>query len=93
MFHALRPGHLADVDQAFNALFQLHERAVVGHTDHASANMCALGIAMLGIEPGVGRELLESQRNALLIFVVLQDLHLNLIANVDQIFGVSQASP
>src|SRR5580692_1370219 len=48
---------------------------------------------MLGVEPGVGRELLESQRDALLVFVVLQNLYLNLIADVHQIFRVSQASP
>ena len=93
MLHALRPGHLADVDQAFDSLFQFDERAVVGDADDASANVRAHGIAMLGIEPRIRRELLESQRNALLVFVVLQNLHLNLIADVDQIFRVSQASP
>src|SRR5579872_465496 len=93
MLHALRPGHFADVDQAFNSLLEFHECSVVGHADHAAADVCALGIAMLGIKPRVRRELLESQRNALLLFVVLQNLDLNLIANVDQIFGVSEASP
>ena len=41
MLHALRPRHFADVNQAFDALLQFHERAVVGHADHASANVRA----------------------------------------------------
>src|SRR5580658_2510332 len=93
MLHALRPRHFADVDQAFNSLLEFDEGAVVGDADDASADVSALGIAMLGVEPGVGSELLESQGDALLVFVVLQNFDLNLIADVDQIFRVSQAPP
>src|SRR5208283_1341052 len=39
------------------------------------------------------RELLEAERDALLFFVVLQHLHLNLIADVHQIARVRQTSP
>ena len=93
MLHTLRPRHFADVNQAFDSLLEFHERTVVSDADDASAYVRALGITMLGIEPRIGRELLESQRNALLVFVVLENLNLNLIADVDQIFGVSEASP
>ncbi len=93
MLHALGPSHLADVDQAFDALLEFDERSVVGDADDASADVRALGITVLGIEPRIGRELLESQRNALLLFVVLQNFDLNLIADVHQIFGMSEASP
>ena len=40
---------------------------------------------MLSVEPRIGRELFETERNTLLVFVVLQDFDLNLIANVDQV--------
>ena len=93
MLHSLRPRHLADVNQAFDALFEFDERAVVGDADDASGDVRADGITMLSIEPRIGRELLESERNALLVFVVLENLDLNLIADVDQILGVSEASP
>ena len=43
MLHALGPGHLADVDQAFDALFEFNEGAVVGHADHASATCAPTG--------------------------------------------------
>ena len=87
MLHPLRPGHFADVDQAFDALLEFHKCAVVGHADDASANMRATGIAMLSIEPRIRRQLLEAERNALLVFVELQDLDLDLIAHVHQIRG------
>src|ERR1700685_926611 len=93
MLHALGPSHLADVNQAFNALFQLDERAVVGDADHASTNVRAHGITMLGIKPRVGRELLEAQRDPLLILVIFQNLNLNLIADVHQIFRMCQPPP
>ena len=41
MLHALGPRHLADVHQAFDALLQLDEGAVVGDADDAPANVRA----------------------------------------------------
>src|SRR5437016_5930099 len=93
MLHPLRPSHLADMDQAFDALLQFHERAVVGHADYASVNMRAHGIAMLSIKPRVRRQLFESQRYALLIFVELQYLDLDLIAHIHQIARMGKTSP
>src|SRR5579863_910614 len=93
MLHALRPSHFADVYEAFNSLFQLDECSVVGHADYTSRHMSALRIAMLGVEPRIRRQLLESKRNALLVFVVLQNLDLDLITDVHQIFGVRKTSP
>src|SRR5579871_1716431 len=93
MLHALRPGHLADVDQAFDSLLKLDEGSVIGDADDASAHVSSLGITVLGIEPRIGSELLESQRNALLLFVVLQHFDLNLIADVHEILGMREASP
>ena len=93
MLHALRPRHFADVDQAFDSLLEFDERSVVGHADDAAADVRALWIAMLGIEPRIRRELLESQRYALLVLVVLQNFDLNLVANIHQILGMGEASP
>src|ERR1700746_445684 len=46
VLHPLRPGHFADVHQALDALFELDERAVVGHADHAPANMRTYWVAL-----------------------------------------------
>ena len=81
------------MDQAFDALLEFDERAVVGDADDASADMRADRIAMRGIQPRVRRELLESQRNPLLVFVELQHLHLDLIADIDQVARMGEASP
>ncbi len=93
MFHALGPGHLADVHQAFDTLLKFHEGTVVGDADDASAYVRAHWIAMLGIQPRVGCELLEAQRHALFVFVELQHLDLNLIAHIDQVTRMGQAVP
>src|ERR1700723_1172053 len=93
MLHAFGPCHLADMHQSLDALLQFDKSSVIGHADHASANVSAYGIAMLRIEPRVGRQLLEAQRYALLLLVELQHLDLDLIAHIDQIAGVSEASP
>src|ERR1035438_8788649 len=93
MLHALGPGHLADVYQPFDALFQFDERAVVGHADNAAVYMRADGIALGGVQPGIGRELFEAQRYALLFAVKLQHLHLDLVAHLHQIARMGQAAP
>ena len=93
MLHALRPRHLADVNQAFNALLQFDECAVVGDANDAPRDMRSHGIAVLGVEPRIRRELLESERNPLLIFIVLEDLNLNLVADIDEVFRVRETSP
>src|SRR5882724_11037511 len=93
VLHALRPGHLADVDQAFDALLEFDERAVVGGADDASFNVRADRVALHGVEPRIRRELLEAERYALLLGVVFQNFYLDLIADMDQVAGMSEASP
>src|ERR1035438_1235788 len=50
-------------------------------------------IAFGRIEPRVRRQLLEAKRNALLVFIELEHLHLDLVADVDQVAGMREASP
>src|SRR6476660_3833925 len=93
MLDALGPGHLADVNQAFDSLLEFHERAVICDADDSSADMRADWIAMCRIQPRVGSELLESEGNPLLVFVELQHFHLDLIADIDQVARVGEAAP
>ncbi len=71
VLHALGPGHLGDVDEAFDTLFELDEGSVVGDREDATANLGADGIALGGVEPGVRGELLEAERDALLVLIEL----------------------
>jgi hypothetical protein len=81
------------MDEAFNALFQFDERAVIGHADDASVNVRAHRVAVFGVEPGVGRQLFETERDALFVFVILKDLDLNLVADIDKVARVRQTPP
>src|SRR5579859_6108501 len=93
MLHALGPRHFAHVDQAFNALFQLDESAVIGHAQNAAFHARANGIALRSVKPGIGRELLKAERDAQLFRIILQDLYLDLIAHVDQVARMRKPAP
>src|SRR5208282_4254716 len=53
----------------------------------------AYGVTFGRIEPRVRRQLLEAERNALLVFIELEHLHLDLVADVDQVAGMREAAP
>src|SRR5271166_7049225 len=93
VLHPLRPRHLADVDKAFDALLQLDERSVIGHADDPAVHVRANRIALRGVQPRIGRKLLEAQRHALLLAVELQHLHLDLVAYLHQVARMRQPSP
>src|ERR1035437_3789567 len=73
MFHAPRPGHLADVDEAFHAGFEFHESAVIGDVDHAADDAAVHGVALQHRVPRVRLELLDAERDALLGAVELEN--------------------
>src|SRR5579872_1800359 len=93
VLHALRPGHFAYVNQSLDPLLQFDEGAVIGDADYASADMRPHGVALRGVQPRVGRELFESEGDPLLLFVELENLHLNLVAHIYQIPRMREASP
>src|SRR5262249_4721185 len=61
---AFAPRHLGDVDQTFDARFQLDKRAVVGEADHLAAHARADRIPILHRRPRILYELLVAQRDA-----------------------------
>ena len=89
MLHALRPGHFTDVHQTFDSLFQFHECAVISNADHSPVHVCSDWIAMRRIQPWIGSELLEAQRDSLLLLIELQDFDLDLISDIYEILGMS----
>src|SRR5205807_1508107 len=93
MLHAFRPSHFANMNQPFDALFQLYKSAVIRDADHSPTNMSAHGITMRRIQPRIRRELFETQRNPLLLFVKFQHLDLDLVADVYQFARVCEPPP
>src|SRR5580698_8080516 len=81
------------MDQTFNALFQLYKCAVISHAQNAAFYAGANRIALSSVKPGIGRELLEAERNAQLVVIKFQDLDLNLIAHMDQVTRMRQPAP
>src|SRR5258708_22934444 len=79
--------------ESFNALFQLDERAVIGHAQSAAFHAGANGVAFRSVEPRVGRELLKAQRNAQLFRIKFEDLDLDLVAHVDEVARMRQPAP
>ena len=86
MADALGPRHLADVDQAFDALFELDERAVAHDVDDRALDArCRPGTSSLDVLPRAGRLLLEAQGDLLLLAVDVQDLHFDLLVDRDHL--------
>src|SRR5579871_362993 len=93
MLHPLAPCHFRHVHETLNALLQLDERAVVSNRQNTATNLRTNRVALRRIKPRIRRQLLEAQRHALLVLVELQNLHLNLVADVHQITWMRQPAP
>src|ERR1043165_3028994 len=91
--HLLRPRHLGDVDQPFDALFELDEGAVVGERDDAAAHLGAEGVALDDVGPGVLPLLLVAEGDALGGGIELEDEDFDLVADVEVFGRMVDAAP
>ena len=87
MLDALGPAHFGNVDQSFNAVLELHKRAVVGHARDLSIHAAADREPFFDTGPRIGQQLFVTQRDALAFTIKLKDLDLNVIANLNNSFG------
>src|ERR1041385_3258844 len=91
--HLLRPRHLGDVDQPFDALFELDEGAVVGERDDAAAHLGAERVALDDVGPGVLSLLLVAEGDALGGGIELEDEDFDLVADVEVFGWMVDAAP
>ncbi len=89
----LGPGHFGDVDQAFDARLQFHERAVVGDVGDAALEAGADRILGLDALPRIVEQLLHAERDAVRLVVDLDDLHLHRLADIEHFGRVIDAAP
>src|SRR5438132_1688169 len=89
----LGPGHLGDVDEAFDAGLELHERTVVGDVGDAALKARADGVFGLDALPRVVQQLLHAERDAVGLVVDLDDLDLHLLADIEHLGGMIDAPP
>ena len=91
--HISRPAHLGDMDQPLDPLLEFDEGAVVHDRHDPPADDRSFGVLLADIVPGIGLELLETERNPLPLPVELQDLDLQLLADGEQVRGVRDPPP
>src|SRR5262249_12508845 len=92
MFHPPRPGHLADVNEALDAGFQLDKSAVVGNVHYPADDAPVHRIAFRHRFPGVGLELLETQRDPLLGAAEFQHFDATLLAYLQHLVRMLNAA-
>ena len=85
--------HFRDVDQALDPRLQLHEGAVVGDVGDAAGVLGARRILRRHAFPRIGLELLHAQADALRLRVEADDLHLDLLADLQRLARVVDAAP
>ncbi len=89
----LHPAHLGDVDQALDARLQLHKGAVVGDVGDLALEARADRIFGADAFPGIGLQLLHAEADALRLLVDLDDLHGDVLANVEHLGRMTDAAP
>ncbi len=89
----VRPVHLGHVDETFDAILDLHERAVVGDVrdlaEHAGVRRVTAG----NVLPRIRTQLLQAQADARTLAVELEDAHVDLVADLDDFRRMLDALP
>jgi hypothetical protein len=75
------------VHQAFDAGLEFHERAVVGDVGDLAEHAGALRVAAVHAHPRVVAHLLQTQRDAVLLGVELEDLGGDFLAGLTTSLG------
>ena len=93
MTDPLGPGHLGDMNETFDAILQLDEGAVGQHVHHLACDPGTDGVLGLNVGPGALLLLLETQRDAFLLLVNLEHLHLEFLIDFEELRGMVDAAP
>ncbi len=86
----LGPGHFGNVDQAFNALFQLNECTVLRDVGDTTFEGCANRVFRSNAIPRVRHQLFHAEGDTLGVLVDLDDLDGNRLTNFDNFGRVAE---
>ena len=89
----VRPIHLGDVNQAFHTLLDLGKTTVVSQVGDLRYDAAALGISTGDGHPWIFAELLETKRNAISLTIELEDLHIHLLSDFNDLAWMLDALP
>ncbi len=81
------------MDQAFDAIFQFNERAVVRDVGHAARELGADRVFRGDAIPRIGRQLFHAERDTLRVRVDLDDLDFDFLADFHDLRRVRDALP
>src|SRR5258708_2848112 len=87
----LGPTHLRHMDEAFDARLELDESAIFGDVCHATAEHTADRIFGRSASPRIALELLHAEADALGVAFDANDLHLQRVADIEQLGRVVHA--
>ena len=90
---ALGPGKFGDVDEAFDALFEFHERAVRHEVRDLAFDPLASREAFFDLVPRIVLGLLEAEGDALLLLVDVEHDDVEFLADLEQFARMSEAAP
>src|SRR5271170_4666079 len=89
----LGPRHFRNVDQALDARLEFDERAVIGDVGDAALESRADRVFGLDALPRIVEQLLHAERDAVGLVVDLDDLDLHLLADIEHLGRMIDASP
>ena len=89
----LGPAHFGNVDQAFDARLEFHERAVIGDVGDAALQLRADRVLGGNAFPGIGLKLLHAEADALRLGIEAHDLDVDRLADVERFRGMVDAAP
>ena len=89
----LGPAHFRNVDQAFNAIFKFNKSTIIGDVRDLAVHACTNSVLALDIVPRIAFELLHAKADALGLWVDLDDLNFDRVANIDDLAWVIDALP
>ena len=81
------------MDQAFDAGFQFHKRAVGHEVDDLALDLRADGILRFDGVPRIGQLLLEAEADAFLFAVDVEHHHVDVLADLEDFGGMADAAP
>src|SRR5690606_15696587 len=87
------PVHFGHVNQAFDAVFNLNERTVVGQVGYLAEQTGALRVATCQTDPGIFAKLLDAQGDAALFLVELENLGFDVLTHLQYFGGVTDTAP
>ena len=90
---ALGPGEFGDVDEAFDAFLDFDERAVRHEVDDLAFDFLTDREALFDVVPRIGLHLLEAEGDALLLLVDVEDLDVDVLADLEHFARMGEPRP